>query len=372
MEDKPSGKNAKSHAREHGDEEKHSCANAWKQSHANEEKQSPSNEKKNDFRPILLQIGISIILLCALLYFADFPSVVSSLASGKLEFFLAASFAYLAINLIMTYRITALLGAMGTPVNFLQALRCHYLGMLASDFTPARSGYFAAAFALHRHGPPVSKAVSSILAPQMFDFFIKVFASVVGVAYLVSMLGMGGSSILMIAAAIAVIMGFVAVIAVILFYPKIAEPHLPHLKRIPFGSKIYVMLSKLSENAPIMRANLLIVISLLFVTWSLKGFEWWMLAEAIGISPNIPFHLFLFFLFLQPAVTVLQFIPTPTPAGAGVSEAGTVGILLLFGISAPSAVAFGILTRAVMLVQDWVGVSEWRGLNLHFLDETRW
>jgi len=97
-----------------------------------------------------------------------------------------------------------------------------------------------------------------------------------------------------------------------------------------------------------------------------------MLAEAVGITPSSQLHPLLFFMLLHPALTLLQFIPLPTPAGAGVSEAGLVAYLVLFGVSAPAAAVFGVLSRAVMLVQDWVGIFEAPHLDLSFIEEEKW
>lgn len=331
---------------------------------------------KKDGTPKLLalaaQLLLSLLILAALFYFADASAVFAAIASGKLEFFAYASLAYLCVNLFMAYRMHYLLRLLGAPVAYLDTLRCHYLGMLASDFTPARSGYFAAAFALQKRGVNVSKAVASLLAPQMFDFAIKVIGAAAIIALAASVLSLSGSTLLPIAAAFAAIIGFIVIIFALLFHPSLAAPFLPILQRIPLGNKLFVIVTKLQENSPVVRKSLPTILFISATCWALKGFEWWMLSEAIGMHANVPFHPFVFFLLLQPAITLLQFLPTPTPAGAGISEAGAVGILALFGVPLAQAAAFGLLTRAVMLAQDWLGAFEWKNLSLDFLDEQKW
>lgn len=332
-------------------------------------KKNPRGSRAN---VLIFQFVVCALLLAALAMAVDLNSLAMAFSKIKIEYFLLASAAYFAINLLMSFRLTLLLSDMKEKIPFLSALRAHYFGMFSSDFTPARAGYFGAAFSLNSRGVPLSKAISAILAPQLFDFFVKVFSTVVAAAYIASMFGMSGSALLPIAAAVAVILSFMALIALLVFYPSISSPYLPLLKKIPFGGKLFLLCSKLQENAPVMRKNLPMILSIMAATWALKGFEWWMLWNAAGINAQLPANPFLFFFILQPAVTLLQFIPAPTPAGAGVSEAGTVGILLLFGVPAAPALVFGLLTRFVMIAQDWVGIFDGTKLSLDFLDEEKW
>jgi len=317
-------------------------------------------------------ILVSIAIFAALLYYVDASAVASSILSSDPVFLLLAFISYAAVNMLMAFRMHSLLTAMKSAIPFRQVLSSHYLGMLASDFTPARAGYFASAFSLNAKGVPLSRAISAILAPQTFDFLLKAGASAVAIVFLATYLGLPNAALLPAIAAIIVIFAFVLIIVSLLFIPKLSKPFLPYLKLLPFGGKIKFMAEKMHENAPLMRAKLPLIGFILASTWILKGMEWYMLSLALGMKANYPVHPFLFFLFLQPIATIVQFIPTPTPAGAGLSEAGTVGIMALFGANPPVAAAFGILARALMLSQDWIGLFEWKNLRLDFLDEKKW
>jgi uncharacterized membrane protein YbhN (UPF0104 family) len=54
-------------------------------------------------------------------------------------------------------------------------------------------------------------------------------------------------------------------------------------------------------------------------------------------------------------LSILMF--APTPAGLGVMELGTIGVLFLFGVSAELAAAFSILIRASMILVDIIGLK---------------
>ena len=60
---------------------------------------------------------------------------------------------------------------------------------------------------------------------------------------------------------------------------------------------------------------------LTFACWILKGFEWYFLGLALGIT-QIPW---IAYFLIHPLVTALAFVPI-TPAGAGVQEFGIIGI----------------------------------------------
>ena len=90
--------------------------------------------------------------------------------------------------------------------------------------------------------------------------------------------------------------------------------------------------------------------------WILKGFEWWFLGYALGIS-QLTFAWWLAFFLIHPLVTALAFIPI-TPAGIGVQEFGIVGILGLLGVAAPIAGVFALLARGLLILEDLAGVPQ--------------
>jgi uncharacterized protein (TIRG00374 family) len=98
------------------------------------------------------------------------------------------------------------------------------------------------------------------------------------------------------------------------------------------------------------------IIGLTMVCWILKGFEWWFLGYALGISELTALWWLAFFL-IHPLVTALAFIPI-TPAGIGVQEFGIVGILGLLGVPVAMAGVFALLARGLLILEDLVGVPQ--------------
>lgn len=103
------------------------------------------------------------------------------------------------------------------------------------------------------------------------------------------------------------------------------------------------------------------IIGLTLACWILKGFEWYFLSLALGITLGLsPVLTWLAFFLIHPLVTALGFVPI-TPAGAGVQEFGIVGIfglLIIDPAMSGAIVAFAILARGLLIIEDLAGVPQ--------------
>lgn len=323
------------------------------------------------YKAQIAQLLLSLLAIGAIAYAVDFGKVAQMLMGANLWYVLGAVACYFAINLLMAYRIRILLLDMGQRCPYPQILLAHFAGMLASDFTPARSGYFATAAALSSKGVPAPKAVASILSPQLFDFLLKVIAGSVAVAFLVSSFRLDGNSLLAHALAISGVFLMLAFATLLVFSRKFLLLLRGIFSLHPIGEKIWGMLESMQEHSKAVRRQLPSVLLLLFCTWMLKGLEWMLLGESLSLSPQFAYGTFVFYLLLQPLVTLLQFVPFPTLAGAGLSEAGAIGVLFLFGISAPAAAAFALLTRAMTLFVDLIGLLQLGSIDFNWLEKKK-
>ena len=95
------------------------------------------------------------------------------------------------------------------------------------------------------------------------------------------------------------------------------------------------------------------IILITMACWILKGFEWYLIGLALGIT-QIPW---VGFFLIHPLVTALAFVPI-TPAGVGVQEFGIVGIFTLLGVSSGAAGVFALLSRGLLIVEDLIGVPQ--------------
>jgi len=86
-------------------------------------------------------------------------------------------------------------------------------------------------------------------------------------------------------------------------------------------------------------------------SWMVKGFEWYLIGLALGIS-RIPW---LGYFLIHPLITALSFIPL-TPSGLGFQEGGIVGILYLLGVDLKIGLAFALLARSLLILEDLIGI----------------
>jgi uncharacterized protein (TIRG00374 family) len=316
-------------------------------------------------KSVILELALSLLLMAALFYFADIGKVLGVVGHIDAKWLLVALFFYISINLAMALRVWALLHDLGAGMPYRKVLMAHFSGMIASDFTPARSGYLTTAFVLSRNGEkPLEKTMVSIIGPQIFDFLLKITMGAIAFWYFLTYV-LGGS--LQQSTGLAVVFGIIAVGAMILvmilalFSPRFLRM-LGFIKKLPYGVKIYELVENIQKNSGVIRKRLLLIVFLLLLTWIFKAFEWYALSRAVGMDLIAPFDSMLpaiaFFAFLQPLVTVLQFAPLPTFAGAGFSEAASVFVLAQFGVSVEAALVFALLTRFIMIIVDSIGVRE--------------
>jgi len=260
----------------------------------------------------------------------------------------------------------------GVKTSFGKTLLAQYAGMLTSDVTPGRSGYILTPVYLRDQDVPTSKSLSSVLGIQTFEFLIKVAGGVgavillvttvspstwntifptqiagINIGLLIAILGIG---LMMVGAGI--LAAFTWSRRAISVFDRIANWRF--LKRFTGG--LIGKLEEYKESSGATSKAIPEIVLLTVACWVIKGFEWWFLGYALGISQLTGSWLLAFFL-IHPLVTALAFIPI-TPAGIGVQEFGIVGILGLIGVAAPLASVFALLARGLLIFEDLAGVPQ--------------
>jgi uncharacterized protein (TIRG00374 family) len=304
----------------------------------------------------LLQIVVMVVIIVALLWYVGISSLLSTLSSIKMEYLIAAFLAYFGINLLFAVRLMRVLGREGVKAGFGKTLLAQYAGMFTSDVTPGRSGYFLTPVYLMDQNVPTSVSLSGILGIQTIEFLFKVFGGVLALVFLVETASLSGTLfvvgvvgvVLMLAGAV-----FLAALSwskrVISLFNRIARSRF--LAR--FAGSLIGKLEEYKQSAVRTRKAIPEIALLTLSCWILKGFEWYFLGLALGITQIG----WLGFFLLHPLVTALGFVPL-TPSGIGFQEGAIVGVFVLLGMSMPQALAFALLSRALLIVEDLVGVPQ--------------
>ena len=324
---------------------------------------------------IALELVFMAAILGALFWYVGVGSIYHALLHIKVEYLLLAFLMYFCINLLFTVRLRRVLSKNSVKTTFGRTLLAQYAGMLTSDVTPGRSGYILTPVYLRDQDVPTSKSLSSVLGIQTFEFLIKVIGGIGAVIYLVKFVPasvwnqlfptqIAGINVGLLIAALGI--GLMTAGAIILaaftwskraisIFDRIANSRF--LKRFTGG--LMGRLEEYKESAHSTGRAIPEIIILTVACWIIKGFEWYFLGYALGIT-QIPW---IAYFLIHPLVTALAFVPI-TPAGIGVQEFGIIGIFgLLLNVPAhPELVApiaaFALLARGLLIFEDLAGVPQ--------------
>ncbi len=333
---------------------------------SSEPRQQKSSKR---FLKIAVQVVAMVAIFGLLLWYVGIGSLYEALLTIKVEYLLLAFLMYFGINVFFTIRLSRVLAKDGVKTSFGKTLMAQYAGMLTSDVTPGRSGYILTPVYLRDQNVPASKGLSSILGIQTIEFLVKVAGGVGAVFFLVNTVPLStwndlfpgsifGINIGIIVAALGIALMLTGAIVLAAFtwskraiglFDRIANWRF--IKRFTGG--IMGKLEEYKESSHSTQKAIPEILGLTMICWILKGFEWWFLGMALGIT-NIPW---IAFFLIHPLVTALAFVPI-TPAGAGVQEFGIIGILGLLGVAAGPAGAFAIIARGMLIIEDLIGVPQ--------------
>lgn len=310
----------------------------------------------------IAELVFTLAVIAIILALVDVQKVVQTLENANPYFFIAAALAYFMIAMIMAFRLKYILQGMGHKVSMASIAVSNFAGLLLADFTPARSGYLATALMVSaKEKIPIEKTSVAILAPQLFEFLLKVSMGGVALVYVAMQFSEGEmGSMLGLGASVVIVFGML-IFGVLLLFSKRFLRMLSLLERIPFFGKYgYGLLKKMHENTLAVKRLIPFILTLLLFGWAFKSLEWVLLANCIGMEPNTALPPIVFYAFFQPLITLLQFIPTPTLAGIGLSEAGAAAVFMLFGVPPHQSITFLLLTRADTIAINLIGIQEAR------------
>jgi len=309
-----------------------------------------------------------VIILGALVWYVGLSTLVMVLTRTDPAYFLLAFLAYFLINVLFTIRIIRVLRRQGIKATFGRTFLAHYSGMLTSDFTPGRTGYLLTPVYLMNQGIDTSASLSCVLGIQSIEFLVKVIGGAFALVFLLNQMSMTPELfwIGLIGIGLMLLGGFV--LAAIIWSPKAAAM----IRRIAgskslvrFTAGVMAKLEEFGENAMKTRRGIPEIALISTLSWVLKGAEWYFLGLALGIT-NIGW---LGFFLLHPLITAFGFVPL-TPSGIGFQEGAIVGIFLLLGVDIRLALAFAVLSRALLILQDLIGVPQIAGSTQHGLFAT--
>ena len=139
---------------------------------------------------IIIQIVFGILLIVATIWYVGVNNISQVLLRLYPIFLVYTLIAYFLVNLLFAVRLKLVLKSSGYKLGLGKILSIQYGGMLASDFTPARSGYFAVPVMLASENVPMTVGLSSILGIQSIEFLIKMMGGILALVYLITMVNL--------------------------------------------------------------------------------------------------------------------------------------------------------------------------------------
>jgi hypothetical protein len=261
------------------------------------------------------------------------------------QFLILSVLAYFLMNVLFAARLKRVLNEVGYHIRFSELLMAQYGGMLASDFTPARAGYLVAAAILNPF-VPVSVGASAILFIQSFEFLVKVCGAFLGIFFLASLLEENVLSISLMG------IGVMLVGAIVILYGLRSEGIASLLGKVSFTRRFVGMVAAARDACGQLGLKVVAeVVLFTLICWVVKGTEWWLIGQALGIAEVTLLGFFL----IHPLVTALSFVPL-TPSGMGFQDGATVGVLYLLGVPIAQGVLFALLARFLLVLEDLIGL----------------
>lgn len=298
---------------------------------------------------MILQVTIGIVIIAIILYKIGIYDVVSALKKTVPFYFIMACLAYLCLNLTLTSRLSFLLTKIGYKIKFITIFFSHVGGMILSDITPGRSGYFLTPSLLKKTaGTPITDGMACIFAPQAIELILKVGGAFAAIIYISSISGIQRDILISVAIGASILM-FAGILMLVISW-KDENVSLNFLKKIPFLRNFTDRILPFKERSMAIKGSINTILLLTVTGWFFAALHWFYLGKALGIE--LPYYVFF---LLHPLLSILMF--APTPAGFGVMEVGAIGVLSLFGVPGNLAVAFSLLVRASMVLVDLTGLK---------------
>ena len=290
---------------------------------------------------LAVNLVFALLLMAFFVNLLDLSPLVKTLEKADLGIALAAALLYACVQLVNFLRIARIIGDYSPSV-----LLAHFAGVAASDYTPGRSGYSLAFYAMKKIGVPFSKSLKATGVIFATDFASRALAALALVAVF-------SPSFLPIALA----MVLASCILFASFFRKSKRASWA-FSRLPFiGKKASLFYDSVLKNRvspmEIAISFLLSVLGALF-----RGAAWALVFYAIGVKIDLPWLFFSLTLFSS-VLTAISIIPVSL-AGIGVQEAtGAVVLSAFLGLSVSTAGVGLILARAMELSTDLVLAAPW-------------
>ncbi|HVL87294.1 MAG TPA: lysylphosphatidylglycerol synthase transmembrane domain-containing protein [Candidatus Thermoplasmatota archaeon] len=295
-----------------------------------------------------LQAALGVVVLAWAALLIGSAEVLSTIGDARGLPLLAAIGAWACVGLLLATRLWHLLARAGHRLTLSRAVGVNLAGLILSDVTPGRVGYFAVLPLLAREGVPAKKSFAIVAGTQAIELILKVMVGALAVAFLVWTLPVEpGLRTALVAGVLA--LASVTLVGTAFVWGGRTATVKRVLSFLPLGSGLAERFAGMSAEARALRREIPLIFAVSVAGLFLAGAQWWLVGQAVGLE--LPF---LVFVLLHPLVTALSFVPVGV-AGLGIQESGLTLVLALLGAPLPLALAFALLARVTTVLADLPG-----------------
>lgn len=293
---------------------------------------------------LALQVLISLILLGIILYSLRLEYLLDVLSRTDPFFFGLGVLAYLCLNLLNSVKLGMLVRS---KMAFKDLFMVNMAGMLASDVTPGRAGYFYTIVLLKDQIRKANSAAALSIF-QLTELLVKLIGSLAAFLLLVSFFS--GTDL---PAYFFLGFGLLTVLALFLIFVSFSKSA---SKLLGWSKKLLPSFVNFQEQAKTKKSVFASAFGITLLGWLFRGAEWFFIANAVGIPLGF-FHAIL----LHPLITLFAFVPVSI-AGLGLVEFAGITVisnmqLLPLEKATEMVFAFLILDRGMNLVVDLLGLK---------------
>ena len=295
--------------------------------------------------PFWIGIVVSVLLLCLFLFQNDFSDMGKAFTEANYLFLIPALAVYLIGVLFRAIRWHYLL----RPIKKISPFRLFtviIIGFLVNNVLPARLGLVARAVILgQKYNISKVATIGTMVVEQVFDGMALLFYVAV-ISLVVSLGGLLGGSLYLVAGIFLIAMGFCFLLAL---SPGLARRLITFLARFLPGwlkNRIEAWMGHFIQGFGVLRSpfNLAIVFILSLVVWLFEGLTFYLVSIAFKVGQ--PYHV----LLLVTAVANLAWVLLVTPGGLGPFDLAAQQTLVFFGVKISVATPFVLVLHAVIML----------------------
>lgn len=307
---------------------------------------------------------VALTVLAALVYASflaasDLPRVAAAWGRLRLGYLGAALMLVLLGYALRVVRWRTYLRRLGHDVDPGTASLTFMAGF-ALGVTPGKLGELAKAYYLwEAKRTPYTDAFAAVVAERLTD------AAAIALLLVVGLLGVPGIPITLGWSLVAIVVAAVLVLR----SARMAAGVLSLLRRVPLVRRAVAYLERLHGRVlPLLDARTMAIAGALsLAAWALEPLAMVLLAQGLGLRLSFLACAFVF------TAASLGGVLTFVPGGLAVTEGGMVGLLLLFGIDLPDAVALTFLMRgATLWFSVLLGIFAVGALRLRAAGQCTW